>query len=213
MKKALIAVCFVTLQLFATAAEPLPPEVSGEWWNERDGFQTLSLYLLKDGEGALFTATGSAKAIANYDKKFLLLRIVADKDTYLFQHDPVANTLTSRGSSYEKWPLKKQRLNLDQFIAQHFTPEWRLSAKRLDIGSWIIHYRGEVERGKLPNDSYELRITGDVLAIDGDKVRIGAELRVAEDGSGSLNMFGVERYIQPRDAKQREQFFELSKPK
>src|SRR5262245_20989380 len=122
MKKALIAVCLATLQLFATAADSLPPEIAGEWWNERDGFQTLSLYLLIDGEGALFTATGGAKAKASYDKKFSLLRIVTAEGTYLFHHDPVAKTLASRVASYEKWPLKRQRANLDEFIAHHFTP-------------------------------------------------------------------------------------------
>lgn len=167
MNKSLLIACFVAFRLCALAADSLPQSIVGEWRNEREGFQTLSLYLFADGQGALFTATGATKATASYDIVVQLLRVVTDEGTFVFAHDDIANTLSSRGASYEKWPLKKQRAKIDQFIADHFTPEWSVTAKRLDVGRWIIYYRGELERVKRTDGSHDLRITGDVLTIDG----------------------------------------------
>lgn len=212
----LTTVCLVTLPLLAAAGEVLPAEVAGEWWNQQDGFQTLSLYLFTDGQGGLFTATSRSKATATYDRKFSLLRVVADGDTYLFAYNPAAKSLTSLGSSYTKWPLLKQRANLEQFIAQHFNQLWALRAKRLDVGQWVIHYRGEFARTTLDDGSYQLKITGDVLAIGEDAVHLGAEFHVAEDGSGSLSRYGAGVRLpisEITDPGQLEQVTKLRQPK
>lgn len=46
-----------------------------------------------------------------------------------------------------------------------------------------------------------------------ETVRIGAEFRVAEDGSGSLSLYGAGKTFQVSDLKQREQFLKMSQPK